>query len=78
MRSGESGFREELEAAARLVVRERLVALGEADRRPVVRRVRDLGDDLVAARHDGGEIAVAEAGDLDRSRACSRGARVPP
>ena len=69
---------EELETAARLVVRERLVPLCEPERRAVVRRVRDLGDDLVAARHDGREVAVAEACDLDRSRACSRGARVAP
>ena len=57
----------ELEAAARCVVRERLVPLPEPDRRPVVRRMRHGRDDLVAARHDRGEVAVAEACDLDRA-----------
>ncbi len=68
---------EELEAAALLVVRERLVSLPEPERRAVVRRVRDLRDDLVAAGHDGSEIAVAEACDLDRSWRASREARAP-
>ena len=58
----------ELETAARDVVVERVVALREPHDRAVVRRVRDLGDDLVAARQHGREVAVAEAGDLDRAR----------
>ena len=67
---------QELEAAARCVVGERLVTLPEPDRRPVVRRMRHRRDDLVAPRHDRGEVAVTETCDLDRVRVCSRGARV--
>jgi hypothetical protein len=59
---------EELESAAPLVVRERRVAAAERDRRPFVGRVRDLRDDLVAAGHRRREVAVAEAGDLERTR----------
>ncbi len=58
---------QELEAAARCVVRERLVALSEPDCRAAVRRMRHVRDDLVATRHDRGEIAVTQARDLDRS-----------
>ena len=57
---------EQLEAASRGVVVEGLVLPAEPDRRTVVRRVRDGGDDLVAARVHGREVAVPEAGDLDR------------
>ena len=58
---------QQLEPAAGGVVGERVVALREPEYGTVVRRVRDLGDDLVAARQDRREIAVAEAGDLDRT-----------
>ena len=58
---------QELEAAARRVVRERRVALSQPDRRAVLRRVGHRGDDLVAARQHGRDVAVTEAGDLDRA-----------
>jgi len=35
----------------------------------MVRRVRDRRDDLVAAHHGRGQVAVADAGHLDRARA---------
>ena len=58
---------QEREAAARLVVGERRVTRAEPDRRAVVRRVGHGRDDLVAARHRGREVAMAEARDLDRA-----------
>ncbi len=67
IRSSEGRARRSFEAAARLVVRQRRVAGAEADRRAVVGRVRDRRDDLVAARHRGREVAVTQAGDLDRA-----------
>jgi hypothetical protein len=62
---------QQIETAARFVVGERAVTLSEPDRRPVVRCMRHRRDDLVAASQHGGEIAVAETRDLDRS-GCAR------